>query len=50
MGGKKGRDEPEDIMPPGELMYSVMGFSGLSASSQSSCETMDAEVLSSIEP
>ncbi len=41
---------PDDICPPGELMYRVMGLSGLSASSQSSCDTMDADVPSSIDP
>ena len=36
--------------PPGELMYSVMALSGLSASSQRSWATMAAETVSSTSP
>lgn len=36
--------------PPGELMYRLMGLSGLSASRNSNCATIDAETVSSTWP
>src|SRR6478736_4808626 len=41
---------PELTSPPGELMYMVIGLSGLSDSSQRSCATIAAETVSSIAP
>ena len=37
-------DEPDVTEPPGELIYMVMGFSGVSDSSHSSCATIDADM------
>ena len=41
---------PEVTSPPGELMYIVMGLSGLSDSSHSNWATMDADTVSSMDP
>src|SRR5512140_2593801 len=41
---------PELTSPPGELMYIVIGLSGLSDSSHRSCATMAADTVSSIGP
>lgn len=35
---------PLETDPPGELMYMVMGLSGVSDSSHSNCATMDADM------
>lgn len=42
--GAKAQDEPEVTEPPGELMYIVMGLSGVSDSSHSSCATIEADM------
>ena len=43
-------DVPAVTDPPGELIYKLIGFSGLSASRKRSCATMFAETVSSTWP
>lgn len=35
---------PDVTEPPGEFMYIVIGFSGVSDSSQRSCATIEADI------
>lgn len=43
-------NQPAVTLPPGEFMYKFMGLSGFSASRNSICATIDAEVLWSTSP